>query len=60
VSMSWSTSGSGLLNSITDTYTNTRFTPDNPTVPGPLPILGAGAAFGCSRKLRRRIKQSLA
>lgn len=25
--------------------------------PGPLPILGAGAAFGMSRKLRRRIKQ---
>ena len=24
--------------------------------PGPLPILGAGAAFGMSRKLRRRIK----
>jgi hypothetical protein len=24
--------------------------------PGPLPILGAGAAFGVSRKLRRRIK----
>jgi len=25
-------------------------------VPGPLPILGAGAAFGFSRKLRGRIK----
>ena len=25
-------------------------------VPGPLPILGAGTAFGFSRKLRRRIK----
>jgi hypothetical protein len=25
--------------------------------PGPLPILGAGAAFGMSRKLRRRITQ---
>ena len=24
-------------------------------VPGPLPIFGAGAAFGMSRKLRRRI-----
>jgi hypothetical protein len=24
--------------------------------PGPLPILGAGAAFGFSRKLRSRIK----
>lgn len=27
-------------------------------VPGPLPILGAGAAFGLSRKMRRRIKQA--
>ena len=27
-------------------------------VPGPLPILGAGAAFGFSRKLRSRIKAS--
>jgi hypothetical protein len=26
------------------------------SVPGPLPILGAGAAFGFSRKLRSRIK----
>ena len=25
-------------------------------VPGPLPVLGAGAALGWSRKLRRRIK----
>ena len=28
------------------------------TVPGPLPILGAAAAFGWTRKLRRRIKIS--
>jgi hypothetical protein len=27
--------------------------------PGPLPILGAGAAFGFSRKLRSRIKASV-
>jgi hypothetical protein len=27
------------------------------SVPGPLPILGAAAAFGCSRRLRRRIKR---
>ena len=26
--------------------------------PGPLPILGAGAAFGFSRKLRRRVKEA--
>jgi hypothetical protein len=31
--------------------------PNPPTtaVPGPLPVLGAGAAFGYSRRLRRRI-----
>jgi hypothetical protein len=28
-------------------------------VPGPLPILGAGVAFGFSRKLRRRIRQAV-
>ena len=28
-------------------------------VPGPLPILGAGAAFGFSRRLRKRVKASL-
>ncbi len=33
-----------------DNFTNTFQTP------GPLPILGAGAAFGFSRKLRGRIK----
>ena len=27
-------------------------------VPGPLPALGAAAAFGFSRKLRKRIKRS--
>ena len=26
-------------------------------VPGPLPVLGAAAAFGSSRRLRRRIQQ---
>jgi hypothetical protein len=29
-------------------------------VPGPLPVLGAGAAFGFSRRLRRRIQRSKA
>jgi hypothetical protein len=27
-------------------------------VPGPLPLLGAGTAFGFSRKLRRRLQAS--
>ena len=30
------------------------------TVPSPLPLLGAGAAFGWSRRLRRRVKASVA
>lgn len=28
-------------------------------VPGPLPILGVGMAFGCSRNMRKRIKTSI-
>jgi hypothetical protein len=43
----YTTSGTVGIDKITNTYTQT---------PGPLPILGAGAAFGFSRKLRGRIK----
>lgn len=32
--------------------------PNIPNVPGPLPFLGVAAAFGSSRKLRKRIKAS--
>ena len=41
-----------------NTSSNTLlFTPASPaSVPGPLPLFGAGAAFGWSRRLRRRIK----
>jgi hypothetical protein len=41
-----------------DTITQT--VPRTPTdsVPGPLPVMGAGMAFGFSRKLRRRIRQA--
>jgi hypothetical protein len=31
-------------------------TPDQPAVPSPLPAIGAAAAYGYSRKLRKRIK----
>lgn len=31
------------------------YDPDSASVPGPLPLLGAGAAFGWSRSLRKRI-----
>lgn len=33
------------------------FSLEGRVVPGPLPLLGAGAAFGWSRRLRRRLKQ---
>jgi len=32
--------------------------PDSQKVPAPLPALGAGAAFGMSRRLRRRLRRS--
>ncbi len=32
--------------------------PPTDSVPGPLPVLGAGAAFGFSRRLRRRLRQA--
>jgi len=39
-----------------NTYAVLSPIPSPPSVPGPLPLLGAGAAFGFSRKLRKRIK----
>ena len=48
---------SNSVQGITDSVTQ-NFQPGESTVPGPLPILGAAAAFGCSRKLRTRIKQA--
>lgn len=36
---------------------NIAFTLEVSQVPGPLPVLGAAAAFGYSRRLRRRIQQ---
>mgnify|MGYP001810668350 CR=1 FL=1 len=44
-----------LANSMGVTLTQRR--PKN-EVPGPLPILGAGVAFGLSRKLRQRVRQA--
>jgi hypothetical protein len=44
------TAANRTLNSFTTTYTQ--------NVPGPLPLLGAAAAFGFSRRLRSRIKTS--
>ena len=47
----WDVKAGSVLNSFGDTYTQDK-------VPGPLPLLGAGIAFGFSRKLRRRISAS--
>jgi hypothetical protein len=44
----------GSINSIQNSFTQRPGTPP-PTVPGPLPLLGAGAAFGFSRRLRTRV-----
>lgn len=48
--------GPSTINSFGIQFTQTKPSTDT-SVPGPLPILGAGAAFGLSRKLRNRIKQ---
>lgn len=53
----------GTYSTINFTYNNTSgfdqsvaFTAGANQVPGPLPLMGAGVAFGFSRRLRRRIK----
>jgi hypothetical protein len=46
----WTVGTNSTLSSIKDTLTQRN------QVPGPLPVLGAGMAFGFSRKLRNRIK----
>jgi hypothetical protein len=40
----------------TGTYATATLAPPPAAVPGPLPLLGVGAAFGMSRRLRRRIQ----
>jgi hypothetical protein len=57
VALEWYTTGSATLSDITSTFTQTA-TPVTNQVPAPLPLLGAGAAFGFSRRLRSRIKTS--
>ena len=50
------------FNSSTFTWATSRVVPggggNSASVPGPLPVLGVAAAFGFSRKLRKRIKSS--
>jgi len=45
----------GQVSTVTSLVTSNNAPPVT-TVPGPLPLLGAGAAFGFSRKLRKSIK----
>jgi hypothetical protein len=53
-SQTFSASSPGSLSSVGGIYNTTGPL----TAPGPLPLLGVGAAFGFSRKLRRRIQLS--
>jgi hypothetical protein len=48
----WDIPAGAVLDSFKDTYTQKP----SSKVPGPLPLLGAGAAFGFSRRIRRRIQ----
>jgi hypothetical protein len=53
--------GSPIVSTGTSRIDNVTFTGTAipaPPVPGPLPILGAGMAFGWSRKIRKRIKNA--
>jgi len=50
--------GAGITPTLTSTWAQATLKPA--AVPGPLPALGAVAAFGFSRKLRNRIKASKA
>lgn len=43
------------INSFQNSFTQQEFTPPESGVPGPLPLFGAGAAFGFSRRLRSRM-----
>ena len=54
-SYTWSWGSGGTADSITMQIGNSA-APGPASVPGPLPILGLAAAFGFSRKLRKRIK----
>jgi hypothetical protein len=45
----------GSINSFQNSFTQITRDPQEESVPGPLPLLGAGAAFGFSRRLRTRV-----
>jgi len=45
----------GSINSFQNSFRQQELEPPESPVPGPLPLLGAGAAFGFSRRLRSRV-----
>lgn len=45
----------GSINNLQNSFSSREFAPPESEVPGPLPLLGAGAAFGFSRRLRSRL-----
>jgi len=56
VTSSFYTDGLASFNNISQKFTQKDVPPTPPSgVPGPLPLLGLGSAFGFSRRLRRRI-----
>jgi hypothetical protein len=58
VSTVFSSTGPATFTSFNVEFTSGAPVPPPSLVPGPLPLLGAGAAFGFSRRLRRRINTS--
>jgi hypothetical protein len=56
-----SSNGTGGANTQTRLYSSTTLNPPGPATgtPGPLPLLGAGVAFGFSRSVRKRIAASV-
>lgn len=53
--MAYSVTFGGTANQIG--FDNISFNPHQVNVPGPLPIVGVAAAFGASRRLRRRLQK---
>lgn len=51
----WSTSAPQQAGTMTPPPSSITFSDPNAQVPGPLPVFGAAAAFGWSRRLRQRI-----
>lgn len=43
------------INNLQNSFSRREFAPPESEVPGPLPLLGAGATFGFSRRLRSRL-----